>query len=352
MSIHQKPDGRWLAVWYVNGKQKAKEYGRGEGARQEAIEKDAAIKAASPRRRNKGGATFSQLYNLYLDAKKGTIADSSLYNMYKKFGVVIGPVIGHIAASAIDARTIDMYVKSRIGDEVKKVTINRDLADIQAVLNWAVSRNYLSKNPIAGLKKPTRDDEIIDPPTVDELVRILSHSKGHAKRAIYIQYYTGVRPGARELFLLKHQDVNRERGTITIRSARKGGVEVRRIPLHPDLAILLDHWYEADGKEPDRYIIRYNGQPIKSYKTAWKKAKEAAGITRRIRPYDLRHAAISELVRLGDLRAAGSIAGHTAEAMTIKYTHTNLDAQRDLIERMPSLVNNKSKNVDQQTRKP
>ncbi|KKK47365.1 hypothetical protein LCGC14_3155970, partial [marine sediment metagenome] len=33
--------------------------------------------------------------------------------------------------------------------------------------------------------------------------------------------------------------------------------------------------------------------------------------------------------------------------MTIKYTHTNLDAERGLIERMPSLVNKQSKNVDQ-----
>ncbi len=346
MSIRQKPDGRWLAVWYVNGKQKAKEYGRGEAARQKALAKDAAIKATKPRRRDKGGPTFSQLYNLYLEAKEGTIAASSLYNMYRKFGVIIGPAIGHMTASSIDARTIDMYVSSRI-NEVKKSTINRDIADIQAVLNWAVSRSYLSKNPIAGLAKPTRDDEIIDPPTTDELIRILSHAQGHVKRTIYIQYYTGVRPGFRELFSLRYQDVNRERGTITIRSARKGGIEVRRIPLHPDLAVLLERWYEADGKDPDRYIIRYNGQPIKSYKTAWKQAKKAAGITRRIRPYDLRHAAISELVRLGDLRAAGAIAGHTTEEMTIKYTHTNLDAERGLIERMPSLVNIKPINIDQ-----
>ncbi|KKL89091.1 hypothetical protein LCGC14_1918200 [marine sediment metagenome] len=346
MSIRQKPDGRWLAVWYVNGKQKAKEYGRGEIARQKAIAKDAAMRATRPRRRDKGGATFDQLANLYLETKKGTIAETSIYNMYRKFDAVIGPVIGHVAASLIDARTIDAYVSSRIS-EVKKSTINRDIADIQAVLNWAVSRNYLSRNPIAGLKKPARDDEIIDPPTIGELSRILDHLEGHVKRAIYIQYYTGVRPGFRELFSLRYQDVNRERGTITIRSARKGGIAVRRIPLHPDLAILLDRWYAADGKEADRYIIRYNDRPIKSYKTAWKQAKKAAGITRRIRPYDLRHAAISELVRLGDLRAAGAIAGHSAEEMTIKYTHTNLDAERGLIERMPSLVNKKPENVDQ-----
>ncbi|KKK47364.1 hypothetical protein LCGC14_3155960 [marine sediment metagenome] len=44
MSIRQKKDGRWLTIWYTGGKQKAKEHGRGEVARQKALTMDTAIK--------------------------------------------------------------------------------------------------------------------------------------------------------------------------------------------------------------------------------------------------------------------------------------------------------------------
>jgi hypothetical protein len=43
---------------------------------------------------------------------------------------------------------------------------------------------------------------------------------------------------------------------------------------------------EKDDK-PIGPIIHQNGQPVNSLKTAWKLAKEKAGVTRRLRIYDL-----------------------------------------------------------------
>lgn len=346
MSIHQKPDGRWCAVIYKNGKQRWRYFGRGAQAKRKAQEYDTIAKSVSPR--IDASISFGHLVNLYLEAKYGVVADTTLDNQIYKFKSVILPMLGHVPAAAIDAKAIDHYVSSRIRI-VKKVTIHREIADIQAVLNFAVSRQYVFSNPIKGLAKPKRDDDIIDPPTRDELIRILNHAGDHLRRAILLTYYTGLRPGNAELYRLKWSVVNWKDNTLSIISARKGGIRSRIIPMHPELASHLKTWYQADNMRQDWAIINYMGKTIASVKTAWKRAKTRAGIERRLRMYDLRHAAITGMIRAGgDLKTVSRIAGHSREDTTIRiYTHTNIDAAREAINRIPTLAKPANKDISQ-----
>ena len=47
------------------------------------------------------------------------------------------------------------------------------------------------------------------------------------------------------------------------------------------------------------HIVNYYGRPIKSIKKSWKAALEKAKITRRIRPYDLRHHFVTRALENG-----------------------------------------------------
>jgi integrase len=79
-------------------------------------------------------------------------------------------------------------------------------------------------------------------------------------------------------------------------------------------------------------MINYNGQHIKSIKTAWRKSLKRAGITRRIRPYDLRHAFATEALAAGaDIRTIAELTGHADVAMVLRHYQHVLDRQKQAV---------------------
>jgi len=88
------------------------------------------------------------------------------------------------------------------------------------------------------------------------------------------------------------------------------------------------------------YIISYKGQPIQSIKTAWKGCKERAGISRRIRLYDLRHAFATETIAAGaDVKAVSDIMGHSTTAMIHRhYQHVVDEQKRKVVASVPDKI--------------
>ena len=80
--------------------------------------------------------------------------------------------------------------------------------------------------------------------------------------------------------------------------------------------------------------------PVSSWKTAWRSAKQTAGLTARF--HDLRHTAVTRLLERGvPLSVVVSIMGWSASTMTKmakRYAHFTLDSQRQAVERLDSLT--------------
>ncbi|BBO76924.1 hypothetical protein DSCW_43410 [Desulfosarcina widdelii] len=354
MAVVQKTDGRWCVVHYVEGRQRWKYFGRGAEAEKKARDYDASLKNSGEvrcyRKRSKTfGPTLTELVDAYLKAKIATISPVSILNMTCKFESVILPQIGHLKAMKLTPSILDEYIVTRSSD-VKMTTIHRELSDLQAVLNWSVKRRLLIRNPVQGYEKPKRDDEVIRPPSQSEIRAILSKAPDHLKRALTICYFTGLRPGNSELFSLTWGDVDLDADFIHILSAKKGGIRHRSIPLHPSFKRSLEKWNDQDSpkskdpekkKEPDKGkpLVHYRGKSIKSIKTTWKTVKRKAGITRRLRPYDFRHAfATAMLSAGGDLKSTSEMLGHTRSDTTTRiYQHTNEVMHRQNIDRLPDI---------------
>ncbi|MCP3941670.1 MAG: site-specific integrase [Desulfobacteraceae bacterium] len=156
-----------------------------------------------------------------------------------------------------------------------------------------------------------------------------------------MSYFTGLRPGATELFRLTYSDLDLEQDTIFIVSAKKKGPPFRVVPLHNNLRRKLKKWMTEDieNKIQCREIIHFKGLAIKSIKTSFAGAKRRAGITRKLRMYDFRHAAITMMLSSGaDLKSVSQIAGHSRTDTTTKiYQHTNTDLLRTQIDLIPDL---------------
>ncbi len=346
MSVHQLRDGRWFVQFRDKDTDKIKReyFGRGFEAETKAKERQSSLDLRSYQKRTpkRKSPLFDDLVRAYMTAQEGRIQNSTLDAFTYKMSGVILPEIGQLPAIRITAYRMDLYVQKRL-KKVKRTTVHREITDIQAVLNWSVKRKYLSHNPIAGFEKPKRDDEIIQPPTADEIQKMLEHSPPHVLRCICVSYYTGPRPGQVELLNLTWSNVNWNDLSIRIRSARKGGrFKYRDVPLHPDFANLLYIWHREDikeGKEETDPIITYKGQKIKRFIKAFNKAKENAKITRRLPPYSFRHAFATALLKSSaDLKSTSELLGHSRTDTTTKiYQHTDLEIHRETIRRLPPL---------------
>ena len=80
-------------------------------------------------------------------------------------------------------------------------------------------------------------------------------------------------------------------------------------------------------------------KPIKGVVAAWRNAKVRAGIKRRLRPYDLRHAWATHLLTSGgDLWTVSAALGHANPAITLQvYSHISSDVLKDAIDTLPDL---------------
>lgn len=365
MSIVQKPDGRWAVVYKDQGRQRWQYFGRGAEAEAEARRYDQELKASGKvREYRKRPAAFSptitELAEAYLLSKKSTMAAATQQALLHKLTSVILPIIGHLKALRLTPAALDRYVAKRLKTPLtvragsktaprlkaltddqgkprfpKLTTIHRELSDIQAILNWSAGRRLIPFNPVARYAKPSRDDEIIRPPSTNEVGALLRHAADHLKRALTISYFTGLRPGAAELYRLTWDDVDMDAGEVFVTSAKKGGLRSRRVPIHPGFLEKLKVWHAADrGRGP---LVHYRGKPVTTIKTAFAAAKRRAGITRRIRPYDLRHAfATAILAGGGDLKSTSELLGHSRPDTTTRvYQHTSAALHRDTIGRLP-----------------
>jgi len=341
VSVHQLKDGRWI-VAYRSGKKYLREYfGRGIESEKKARERNEQLDLNEYHRSSEPAKPlspcFAELANAYFSARSIHMQQSTINSLKYKLESVILPDIGQIEAINITHGKIDKYVQARLSAGKTKSTIHRELSDIMAILNWSVKRGFLLRNPLAGYQKPKRDDEIIIPPSPNEANKIMAHASEHLVRALSICYYTGLRPGASELFGIKWSDIDFNHRTILIRSAKKGGIRSRVVPLHESFLERLLKWHSLDGH--DNEIIQYHGHPVASLKKSYAAAKLRAGITRRLPLYAFRHAFASiVLANSADLKATSEILGHSRPDTTLRiYQHTNQGMHRAVVDLLPGL---------------
>lgn len=350
MAVSQTKDGRWFCYYRQDGKTKREYFGREPGAHGEALQRDDEI------RHNKGtgkpsrnhSPIFQEVAVAYQKAKFSKQSFVSRQNLYYKLKGVIFCELGHLPVMQITNNRLDSYVLKRLKTKVptkegnpvrfvKRTTVHRELSDIRAIINWAVKRRIIDHSPMHDYEFPHRDDEIITPPSREEIRAILSYAAPHLIKAIILSYYVGLRPGAVELLGILWDDINWQDKTILIRAAKKGGRPTRTVPWHQELEVFLHAWAKADNTG---CIIKFQGEPIKSVRSAWAAAKKRAGITRRLRMYDIRHAFVTSLLEEGaDLQTVAELAGHNIDTMIKSYQHITQRLRNRTITQLPGLGN-------------
>jgi integrase len=343
MSTHQLPDGRWICKFPAgtipDQPARTKEYfGRGQeaerAARRRNIELGVGVVA-----RKVTTPSFAELATKYLEARRETVTAATYTPLVYMMARAITPIIGQLQAHEIDHNALDSFVSTRRKNGIANRTIRGNLLYIKAVLNYSVAKGLIMAHCMNGYPWPRSDSKPLMPPNRAEFEAILAHAAPHVRRCMLICYYTGARPGPIETYGLKWQAVDFFNKTITITSAQKGGISSRQIDLADRLHESLLAWKQEDisqfGGSLPANIIHYKGRPVTGMWKGFARAKERAGITRRLRWYDLRHMTATELIASGvDIKTISEILGNTPEQCLQTYAHIRTPQKKSAIDQL------------------
>lgn len=279
--------------------------------------------------------TLEGVYFLYLKQKQ--FNKSSLQWQMKTMRYPLSK-LGEKPIGSITRKDIEAVMSEMLQWDVKPVTVREYLSVLRTVLRWCTSEGFC--DPVDFPKLPPAKYEKFIPPTPEEIRAILSNASPHVVRVIILGSQCGVRVGPCELFKLTWNDVDLERGVLRVHGAKKNlNAPWREVPIRQSLLPVFRKWQAEDVPQGNDYLVHYNGGPVRRIWRAWRNTLRRAGITRRLRPYDLRHAFGTEMVAAGvDVGTVASLMGHSNPTMLLTHYQYVMDKQkRAAVEALPEL---------------
>lgn len=246
--------------------------------------------------------------------------------------------IGTLPVGAITKKHLEQIKKDMLAMPVKSASVRGRLSVLRTVLRWCANQDFMEAVDFPQL--PPAHYEKFIPPTPEELATIILHAAPHIVRVIILGAQCGVRVGPSEMLQLTWEDVDLERRILRVHGAKKNmNAPWREVPIRESLVPVFEAWRIEDARTDVRHIINHRGRPVEKINKAWTRALQRAGITRRIRPYDLRHAFATDLIANGvDIGTVAKLMGHSSPTMILNHYQYVMDGQkRAAVEALPDI---------------
>lgn len=187
----------------------------------------------------------------------------------------------------------------------KPATINRYLALLRHMTNWAVAREYIDRTPfrrgsqaLIGFER--ENNRRIRRVSPEEEARLLTAGNAVVRMMVVAAVDTGMRRG--ELLALRFGDIDRGQQLIHVRAEHAKSKTGRVVPIGTTRLRSLLEWLRIgpDGqpKASDLPVFtRGDAEAVKSFRTAWERARTAAGMSD-VRFHDLRSEYASRLAHV------------------------------------------------------
>jgi integrase len=243
------------------------------------------------------------------------------------------------AINPIDIERMKLDMKKRLnknGKPYSKATIKHQLVLLNRLYNlarrWGI---YDGKNPLDQVEIPKLDNHITEFMLPDEVVRLFKVLEQWPCRdsAAFVKFslFTGLRRG--ELFKLTWDDVDFERGMVTLREP-KGG-KTQTIPISDEGMNVI-----RELPATSRFIFPgKNGAQRTDFKGPWRRIRQAAGLPSTFRFHGLRHHFASTLVSEGhNLQVVQQLLTHKDSRTTQRYAHLAPGALREAAQKSGELL--------------
>jgi len=281
-----------------------------------------------------GKMTLSRLWDEYKESKGDTKSINTDKGRFKKH---LEPDFGNKEPHQIIRLDVDR-LRVRLLKEYKPQTVKHVFALLKRIVNFGVSRQ-LCKNltfKIETIKVDNQKTEDLNTEQLKNLLTAIDNSTDiEAANIMRLALYTGMRRG--EMFKLKWNDIDFQRGFISIKNP-KGGVS-QKIPLNEQARQVLESHpktqinKDKDNPKYSEYVfVKGDNLPFKDIKERVNKIKQAAGLPADFRPlHGLRHTYASMLASSGkvDLYTLQKLLTHKSPVMTQRYAHLRDEALKN-----------------------
>jgi integrase len=297
-----------------------------ENRRESRKEIREAVKAAKIEEAGKW--TLSRLWDEYEKIKSDpkAVKDDKTPSLSKAIKIDKGRFEKHLKPSLGDKEPHGIIrldvdrLRVNLSKKLKPQTVRHVLGLLKRIIHFGAKRQLCRELPfpIDSVKVDNRTTEDLTPKQLQSLLKAISESTDiEAANIMRMALFTGMRRG--ELFKLQWNDIDFDRGFITIRHDPKGGVS-QKIPLNDQAReVLKNHPATAD-----HVFVRGDGKPFTDIRRRVNPIKQAAGIGANFRTlHGLRHAFASMLASSGevDMYTLQKLLTHKSPIMTQRYAH-------------------------------
>ena len=315
----QKADSKnyWIE-YYLNGKRTRERIGRSKQAAENRLREVQTAKAEGRHiKKNKNETvTIGALRDWYLDLSE--VKQRRSFSSIKKCLKICVAGIGDIPVSQLTLNRLEKFRKQRLteiserkGRPVKPSTINRDVANLRAMLNKALDHSKIESNLIGRIKQLEENNVRQRVLSSEEFEMLYLHCPASLKGLVLTAYYLPMRQA--EIMNLTWQEIDLKTGFIRLGGERTKNKTGRVVPLHPRI---VDFFKSFPRPIHGGYIF---GQSRRFNRKAFNKAVEDAGIND-FTFHDLRHCAINNLRLAGnDHYTIKQASGHKTDIAFQRY---------------------------------
>jgi integrase len=222
----------------------------------------------------------------------------------------------------------------KAGENITPATINRYLASLSSVFNFALTRDIIDVHPMksGNVRKLTESKGRKRILTVEEEDRLLAAADECTWRMMRLYLRTLLTTAARksEVLELRWRDVNLSESIATLHDTKNG--ETRILPLVDDVREALraankvrplhSDFVFYDPRHPERH---------KNIEVLWKSVRQRAGLLDdrddkldRVVLHSTRHTAATKLVMGGaNIAQVAAVTGHKTLSQLKRYTHSD-----------------------------
>lgn len=217
------------------------------------------------------------------------------------------------------------------GKKLRPATVNRELACLKALFNFAIKSDVLMKNPVSRVKFLAENNEQTRVLSYQEQQRYLSCASPLLRDVATLILETGMRP--EEVYTIEPANVDLLRGWLQIPRGKTAAAR-RRINLTSVAREVLRR--RLSGCETP-YLFPCESdenRPVPKVNNAHDRAVKASGIAP-LRLYDLRHTWATRAAMSGiDLVTLAAMLGHSRIQMVLRYAHPTQDHQAKAMVRL------------------
>lgn len=335
-SIYKKGDIWWIAYTVSSGNRPQESSGstRREDAERLLARRQGEIVTGKFVGLQPERITFAQLSQEILDDYAENNRRSLAW-VERRLRLHLLPFFGPLRAAEFSSDHVKRYKKLRLKEKAQNSTINRELAVLKRVFKLALDSDPPKIARAPYIPMLVEDNVRTGFLEHDQYLRFREKLPEELRALLVVAYHLGTRSG--ELKRIQWTQVDLEAREIRLDPGTTKNRDGRTAPIYGEMY----EWLKIAKETRDQnfpacpWVFHRRGKPIKNFRKAWDKARQAAGVED-LNPHDLRRTAARQMRRAGvPDKIIMQVVGWKTRAMLDRYdivSQADLDVFRGRME--------------------